>query len=1048
MLNILPIILTFALSLLDVAYGYNIYGGQCYYADDFGNYSAERTMEITKENNDSIEIDTGITVDNKLPTYVRLDDTHDNIICACGNGCGNIIDIQPIFDALTKNEWESNRPLTNDQKLHPCIQSLDPQYRSRLTKRNIWKLRSFNNINSDPNDPIYAQYKQKQGEAKDRFKRDWFSGDNDRPGGKCAFHAKNPYYIDTGIDIKHSDEFSISWSGNYIISDFFNRAEEDVKAENTITVYGDAPHILWKAFQDYKHTKYKMLRKIDIGQYYKFGNNKVLKSYYNSSSNNIETKEKFAKKLFYISSALDIKVEYLNSTDKLLVGEDAGSGDVTKESWYGLKGTILSQKKKKESCHNHNAQCATAYQQCKASDTSIDDCNIEYQDCLSANNQSTGHYKSMSDICVESLQDEQSYLFSGTVDNPRWSSNKRIFLRHFKPPEITEQSPGISKSLGGFKVSIIRRGCPIRDGTGLYYKIGDGEKINIENPRKRTYIKNNRRNDNAKLYIGVDLEDYNNNGSGGGSYMLSVKTPNPPTSGFIGKIIQEIYYIMYNEKTGAVKLIFSDLIQNSKFKQIVMFLLIMYVTFLGLGFVMGIMNVNQKDLITRIIKIAIIIALISDRGWVLFHDYFLIVFKDGIFDLIDIIVAEFVVIPAGQKGTGGIGYMDAAFTQLFSEALWAKVGALLIGRGFIIAIILILAAVIYIIVMFKVIAMFVMCIIFVSFLVCLGPIFIVFMLFGQTKQFFDKWWKQILSFSLQPVIIITMFFIFHYIIINLIYTTLNFTVCKGCAIQMLGNVLHIPLPGVPEVLMKVIFAIAVPLLTLTNAIKTGLYETMGDNKTVQLLLDQLNFIPGIDAFFTDTGGCLLHTYVKVSSLHYEMIETFNIMSLITLSITLYILSYAMWHFCDFVSQLTARLISSQYVDVGTAIGPFSKAKHIGTQALGLDQASYAKRLENAQNDLDKKQAELQDAKTDLNRYNEIEAELQNPDLKKEDRIELEEKQQLLGNREDLDQMIQNGEEELSSAKKHLEKTRTRLEKAQNIKKHTKKRATKQVLRQQ
>ena len=41
-------------------------------------------------------------------------------------------------------------------------------------------------------------------------------------GGVCAFHARNPYYIDTGITIKDGDEFNLRWHGEYVMSDFFN----------------------------------------------------------------------------------------------------------------------------------------------------------------------------------------------------------------------------------------------------------------------------------------------------------------------------------------------------------------------------------------------------------------------------------------------------------------------------------------------------------------------------------------------------------------------------------------------------------------------------------------------------------------------------------------------------------------------------------------------------------------------------------------------------------------------------------------------------------
>lgn len=59
-------------------------------------------------------------------------------------------------------------------------------------------------------------------------------------------------------------------------------------------------------------------------------------------------------------------------------------------------------------------------------------------------------------------------------------------------------------------------------------------------------------------------------------------------------------------------------------------------------------------------------------------------------------------------------------------------------------------------------------------LYALAPIFIIFLLFNQTKSMFDGWIEQLISFSLQPVFLMTFIGMFHLIIMGFIPAMLNY----------------------------------------------------------------------------------------------------------------------------------------------------------------------------------------------------------------------------------------------------------------------------------
>ena len=67
--------------------------------------------------------------------------------------------------------------------------------------------------------------------------------------------------------------------------------------------------------------------------------------------------------------------------------------------------------------------------------------------------------------------------------------------------------------------------------------------------------------------------------------------------------------------------------------------------------------------------------------------------------------------------------------------------------------------------------------IFISILFIVGPMFIVFLLFNNTKGMFDKWLGQLIGFSLQQILLLTTLAFFNMLMVEVIKMALGFRIC-------------------------------------------------------------------------------------------------------------------------------------------------------------------------------------------------------------------------------------------------------------------------------
>lgn len=222
---------------------------------------------------------------------------------------------------------------------------------------------------------------------------------------------------------------------------------------------------------------------------------------------------------------------------------------------------------------------------------------------------------------------------------------------------------------------------------------------------------------------------------------------------------------------GIVESMYQSLIQNPFYQNSVRALLSLYVMFTGLYYLAGLLHLTTKEIIARIIKIAIIGVLLDPSlGWSFFHDNLFVFFIEGVQQIIALIRE------AAATGPGA----DSIIALMLAPQTLTKLFALLFSSWFgVIYIILYFLIFCFLIsVTLRAAVLYLNCLIIIGMIIIMGPIFICFMLFSWTKGLFENWLRQLISYALQPIILITSIAFVSILVRHEIYVTLGFPVCK------------------------------------------------------------------------------------------------------------------------------------------------------------------------------------------------------------------------------------------------------------------------------
>ena len=282
------------------------------------------------------------------------------------------------------------------------------------------------------------------------------------------------------------------------------------------------------------------------------------------------------------------------------------------------------------------------------------------------------------------------------------------------------------------------------------------------------------------------------NNSGKYDVTVRVKTPGSNISNIVGDVITPIVEVMDGSKDGTkigqAERIYKLIIGDPRYQAILSICLVVMFTFYGFGYLIGVTEAGISDIVSKLIKIALIYLFVGPEGWTWFNSIVVKFFKNGTDYLAFLMASSFDNSTLLQNAIANSDFYDKSvlfssvdnvFGIFFSSTVQKKISALLFASIFGWAYLLIIyyGMLLYVYAVANSVLLYLTSQVFISILFVLGPLFFVFTLFSQTKEMFDKWLSQLISFSLQQIFLLTTLAFFNMMMYEVIKMVLGYKIC-------------------------------------------------------------------------------------------------------------------------------------------------------------------------------------------------------------------------------------------------------------------------------
>ncbi len=328
--------------------------------------------------------------------------------------------------------------------------------------------------------------------------------------------------------------------------------------------------------------------------------------------------------------------------------------------------------------------------------------------------------------------------------------------------------------------------------------------------KKQFICANKYANNSGKYYVSVKVKT-NDKAIG------PIKLPNFNVSSIVGGVIAPIIETMDGPKkvcnasgdatgkldgiknssgacvvapTGQAERIYKLLIADPKYQAILNMCLVVMFTFYGMGYLMGVSELKHSEIVNRVVKIGVIYLFVGEQGWDWFNSIVVRFFKEGTDYLAFMMASSFDSSQELADAIANVDFydksilfssVDKVFSMFFSTAVQKKIYALLFASIFGWAYLLIIycSFMLYVYAVANAVLLYLTAQVFMSILFTLGPIFLIFILFGHTKDMFDNWLKSIIGFSLQQIFLLTTLSFFNMLMYEVIKMSLGYKICWG-----------------------------------------------------------------------------------------------------------------------------------------------------------------------------------------------------------------------------------------------------------------------------
>ena len=203
-------------------------------------------------------------------------------------------------------------------------------------------------------------------------------------------------------------------------------------------------------------------------------------------------------------------------------------------------------------------------------------------------------------------------------------------------------------------------------------------------------------------------------------------------------------------------------------KPIVAILLTLYIMVFGAQILLGTAQLTTKEMLTRMVKLSLVWTFVSESAIAIsfIFAFFIDLANNGVWWAVSALGNQ--QIQMNPSAYGGLGDVMPVYAYIDEMIKLVVAGPLMAANSELIAFFCIMGylmppifmiAVYWLITTFKILARslisFLLSIAALAFLISLSPIFLSFMLFKATAQFFESWLKFMISYALQIAIVFT-----------------------------------------------------------------------------------------------------------------------------------------------------------------------------------------------------------------------------------------------------------------------------------------------------
>ncbi len=306
-------------------------------------------------------------------------------------------------------------------------------------------------------------------------------------------------------------------------------------------------------------------------------------------------------------------------------------------------------------------------------------------------------------------------------------------------------------------------------------------------------------NPNEEVKLLISDQYYSDNfGSFNVSFIRGVGKKND--DGLLEYIVRTVEDVMLGpvnddgqRQGGVIRFMYKAVVQDSGFSTMVQILLALYISIYGLATLFGLAEISKKELLTRILKIGLVLTFTSPQSWGMYNDIVVAFFKDSMDYVVSMMMtlndslldssSAIITMQADRvkdySNATRFAYVDGTIKNMMSDETARKVFGLFFGTWF---------GFIYIPIIYAMIGFFIYVMLFIAmvyltnllkiiFVLSLGPIFICFTLFSHTNQMFKNWLAFLGARSLEIILVFAVLYNFLFLINREFLSLLSFRTC-------------------------------------------------------------------------------------------------------------------------------------------------------------------------------------------------------------------------------------------------------------------------------